>query len=73
MAGTYWQENNCTIAIDNGLWPCNGADIATGVDNMADEFEVRYDVPVPKPQGGAWIRLYSEDHRVRAQAIQEVE
>lgn len=28
---------------------------------------------VPKPQGGAWIRLYSEDHRVRAQAIQEVE
>lgn len=28
---------------------------------------------VPKPQGGCWIRLYSEDHRVRAQAIPEME
>ena len=28
---------------------------------------------VPKPHGGVWLRLFSEDHRVRAQAIQEVE
>jgi hypothetical protein len=28
---------------------------------------------VPKPHGGAWIRLYSENNRVKAQAIEEVE